>query len=585
MPLLPNEESPRLSPEEHVILNNHLHRYMKDLEAGVHRPIKDYERGVPSPVRPILRQQMSEIALVQKKQSGSLPEEPDLPIGMDEAEGQLLAKNYRTGVLLMLGAFGCFLIKNLTDGFYVNLEELPRRAILCATHFLVVTASLVITILLWYPRIQRRLTRRAFRWMDSTMVVLACCFYLAYQFDQLYALQWSPPASPGHEADVIDHWGEGCTFRWVVFLAFYGVFIPNRFWRCVGFTFLIGFCPLALTGTLAVTVGPTGPFLDMLLEQAIWIFIVGMGIAIYAGAKINKLKRRMEEFRTRCMYHSIEELPHNGGNVRICRAEHARLRRKVIIKFFFPQEGSELELRQFQAEAQKSGKLHSPNNICIYDYGINEYGEFFYAMEDLDGDNLSGFDLQKYVMINGPQSPVIVSNLLRQASVGLEEAHSLGLIHGDIKPSNLFLVQNYGGLQNHLKVIDYGLVRPQVEAGSSTFRGIISGTFPYMAPEQRAGENWGQYTDVYGLGCVGLFLLTGQTPLAPTLSEVLQAPSLEEQASKLRDLFAEVPSDLANVLFRCLQPNPNERYDSVASFRKNLDACQCAKQPLQERVD
>ena len=155
---------------------------------------------------------------------------------------------------------------------------------------------------------------------------------------------------------------------------------------------------------------------------------------------------------------------------------------------------------------QLTSQLTHPNTIAIFDYGRTPDGVFYYAMEHLDGLNLE--DLARH---DGPQPAGRVVHLMRQIAGSLAEAHDTGMVHRDIKPSNVILVPERGGAPDVAKVVDFGLVKEMDESAWRTQEGRVFGTPHYLSPEAiSSSEPVGPASDLYSLGCVGYFLLTGQ---------------------------------------------------------------------------
>ena len=174
--------------------------------------------------------------------------------------------------------------------------------------------------------------------------------------------------------------------------------------------------------------------------------------------------------------------------------------------------------------------------MALYDFGTSDDGSLFYAMELLEG-----FDAQALVERHGPLPPGLVVSLLRQACDSLEEAHDAGMVHRDIKPNNLFVCR-LGKQVDFVKVLDFGLVKAAINPGQAqlTQQGDTSGT-PALC--RRAGPRRGDRAraDIYALGCVAYFLLTGalvfeeSTPMATAVAHVQQAPVPPSRRSELPD--------------------------------------------------
>jgi serine/threonine-protein kinase len=233
-------------------------------------------------------------------------------------------------------------------------------------------------------------------------------------------------------------------------------------------------------------------------------------------------------------------------------------------------------LKRFEREARAASRLSHENTIRVLDFGVTEDGVRYIAMELLHGLNLDAI-----VRTYGPIPPARAVHLIRQACGSLSEAHAKGIVHRDLKPANLFVVQGDGG-EDRLKVLDFGLARvlrgPATASSPSpvTPEGIICGTPAFISPEAVSGEGIDARSDVYSLGAVLYFLVTG-TVVFPHLSiaeSVLahlgRAP---EPPSKRVD---GVPRDLERVILRCLEKSPGERYPTVDALDRDLGACKDA---------
>ena len=209
----------------------------------------------------------------------------------------------------------------------------------------------------------------------------------------------------------------------------------------------------------------------------------------------------------------------------------------------------------------------------VYDYGRAADGSFYYVMEYLDGPTL-----EELVRRAGPLPPGRVVYLLRQLCGALAEAHAAGLVHRDLKPGNV-IVATLGGQRDVAKLLDFGLVQDlSADAeGRLTRTGTVLGTPDYMSPEQAAGESAvDAHSDVYGLGAVAFFALTGRPPFQGKTFGQLLAAHRSEPPPSLTDLRPDVPADLSAVVARCLAKNPAARYPSAAAVDGELAACGCA---------
>jgi len=258
-----------------------------------------------------------------------------------------------------------------------------------------------------------------------------------------------------------------------------------------------------------------------------------------------------------------------GAISNVYLAQHRMLKRPAAVKVLKTQSTTEEWTARFQREVQLTSGLHHPNTITIYDYGSGPGGEFYYAMEYLEGLSLADL-VERY----GPVPPARTAFILRQACASLWEAHSCGLVHRDIKPQNIMLC-DIRGERDFVKVLDFGLVK---QIGGSQTRDLtahmrILGTPLYMSPERirNPGDADGR-ADIYALGAVGFFLLTGQrlfeteTEHDLTYQVLHTVPRLASACSP----FA-VPAELDVLIGRCVEKDPAARPQSIAEVASILD--------------
>ncbi len=265
-----------------------------------------------------------------------------------------------------------------------------------------------------------------------------------------------------------------------------------------------------------------------------------------------------------------------GGYGQVWRAQHDALERDAALKILRVDKDTgpdeqDARLRRFMKEARITSQLTSPHTVKVYDYGINPTGVAYSVMELLDGE-----DLGSYVKRVGalPEEQVIAIAL--QICDSLGEAHECGLVHRDIKPGNVFLVGGVDGVQ--VKVLDFGIAdfkeRLSV-SGSVTERQI--GTPPFMPPEAFMGGRIDARSDIYELGCVLYFLLSGrqvferQTVMATALAHVQEKPEPISSVSA-----HPVPAELEAVVLRCLEKSPAKRYQSIDELEDALRRVQDA---------
>jgi len=305
------------------------------------------------------------------------------------------------------------------------------------------------------------------------------------------------------------------------------------------------------------------------------IFLLTLAaISSFATRTISKLRSEVIEARRFGQYRLGERIG-SGGMGEVFLAEHELLKRPCAVKLIRP----EVVLRagtieRFEREVRINATLSHPNTVEIFDYGRTEDGTYYYVME-----YLPGMSLADLVERHGPLPPARAIYLLRQVALALGEAHEAGLIHRDIKPSNIFAAQR-GGMDDVAKLLDFGLVRPESTVASSpraSDEGQILGTPLYMSPEQATGSRvLDARSDIYSLGAVAYFLLTGQPPFnAETAIEAIIAHT-RDPVVPLSRIRAEVSADLDAVVLRCLSKSPDERFPTAEALEIALGRCAAA---------
>jgi serine/threonine-protein kinase len=243
-------------------------------------------------------------------------------------------------------------------------------------------------------------------------------------------------------------------------------------------------------------------------------------------------------------------------------AEHVLLRRPCAVKLIRPERlGDPSILRRFLREVQVTATLTHPNTVQVFDYGQTGEGTLYYAME-----YLSGLSLDEVVARHGPLPPARVVFLLRQLCGALAEAHAAGLIHRDIKPGNVLLCYR-GGLADVVKLLDFGLVHRPTETGDEsrlTQPGLVFGTPAYVSPEQAAPQaDVDARSDIYSMGAVAYFLLTGRPPFVRGSVVQTLAAHISEPLVPSADFHEWVPSDLRG----CRPAQVGERADGTLPRR------------------
>jgi len=320
---------------------------------------------------------------------------------------------------------------------------------------------------------------------------------------------------------------------------------------------------------------------NIALILAVWLAFTTMTCAITSRI-IHSLHVEVRAARQLGQY-TLEQKIGEGGMGEVYRASHALMRRPTAIKLLRPDRADAAAVARFEREVQLTARLTHPNTITLFDYGRTPEGVFYYAMELLDGATLKDI-----VRADGPMPPERVIHVLRMVAGSLHEAHQLGLIHRDIKPSNIVLCER-GGEPDVAKVLDFGLVKPlrvEPDQAALTRTDSITGTPLYMSPESiLVPEAMDTRSDLYSVGALGYFLLTGQHVFEGRsvievcghhLHSVPVAPSVR--------MGETIPEDLEQIVLECLEKDPERRPQSAAELRVRLDGCGAAGQWTTERA-
>ena len=301
-------------------------------------------------------------------------------------------------------------------------------------------------------------------------------------------------------------------------------------------------------------------------------------LAVVPARILYRLGREIREARALGSYQLVERLG-EGGMGEVWLARHRLLARSAAIKLIRPEvlndstrDQAAITLDRFEREAQATAALTSPHTIRLFDFGLTDEGTFYYAMELLDGR-----DLESLIREFGPLAPARAMHLVRQVCRSLAEAHAIGLIHRDIKPANIYVCRM--GLEyDFVKVLDFGLVKHEQPADAATR--LTSGPFTlgtpaYMAPETILGDgDVDRRVDVYAVGCVAYFLLTGErvfdaaSPMKLLMQHVQVDPRPPSDRSRQR-----ISRDVDDFVMACLNKNPARRPASAEELIHMACAC------------
>jgi hypothetical protein len=312
------------------------------------------------------------------------------------------------------------------------------------------------------------------------------------------------------------------------------------------------------------------------LRRAIWsllgLLVLSAGGILLATNVVARQQRRLEKAQkaiTQLGQYTLEEKIGAGGMGSVYRARHAFLRRPTAVKMLNTDNVTEDSLARFEREVQLTSRLYHPNTIAVYDYGKTSEGVFYYAMEYLEG-----FNLEDLVKKCGPLPEGRVIAILQQVCGSLAEAHDIGLIHRDIKPANIVLISR-SGLADFVKVLDFGLVKAvnTDEAAKLTQANVTVGTPHYLSPEAvERPDSVTALSDVYAIGAVGYFLLTGTPVFAgKTVMEICMKHVRAMADSPSVRLGRPVSPDLEALILRCLAKNPKDRPSGARVLAEALD--------------
>jgi serine/threonine-protein kinase len=300
-----------------------------------------------------------------------------------------------------------------------------------------------------------------------------------------------------------------------------------------------------------------------------------VGVAGVISHVVTQLGRQVTKAREMGSYR-LGDLLGRGGMGEVYKATHTMLARPAAVKLIRPEtlgasdsDAAQLALKRFSREAEAAANLRSPHTVEVYDFGVTEDQTLYYVMEMLDG-----MDLESLVRQYGPVPPGRAIYLVRQVCESLEEAHRAGLVHRDIKPANIH-VGRAGIRHDFVKVLDFGLVKPvkksMPDESLITAAGLALGTPAYMAPELALGEEVDGRADIYALGCVAYFLLTGRLVFEAENTMRLMVKHIEEKPVPPSQRASQaIPESLDGAILSALAKDPAARTPSAAAFAAAL---------------
>lgn len=307
---------------------------------------------------------------------------------------------------------------------------------------------------------------------------------------------------------------------------------------------------------------------SLLILSAIAIFIFTLVVA-----RLQRLSREAVIEAQQLGQYTLDEKLGEGGMGVVYKGHHSMLRRPTAIKLLHAEKVNETSIARFEREVQITCQLNHANTIAIYDYGRTPEGVFYYAMEYLDG-----IDLQDLVIEYGPQDEARVIHILQQMCGSLYEAHSQGLVHRDIKPANVMLNRR-GCEPDVVKVLDFGLVKAVEQSAERQVAGnALAGTPLYMSPESiQAPMSVDARSDIYAVGAVGYFLITGHPVFeAGNLSDLCHKHIDELPLPPSKRGGITISSQLEDALMGCLEKSRAKRPQTARDLSLLLAACPAA---------
>jgi hypothetical protein len=335
---------------------------------------------------------------------------------------------------------------------------------------------------------------------------------------------------------------------------------------------------------------PGFPKLLIAVNSLLWL-IIAVSLSTVTSRTIYGLRQQVKEASEIGQY-TLEEKIGSGGMGEVWRARHRMLIRPAAVKLVSARElGStpsrepELRLRRFEREARATAGLKSPHTVQLYDFGVTDDGTLYYVMELLDGMNLDTL-VERF----GPLPAERAIHLMLQVCASLDDAHQNGLVHRDIKPANI-VVSRVGADWDFVKVLDFGLVK--LESPRQSDEGLrltaddnVSGTPAFIAPEVVLGAPTDHRVDIYALGCVAYWLLTGKLVFeGPGIVKVMADHIHTPPTSPSSRSEVSIPPELDALILECLEKDPDRRPASASALQSRLRAIAVATPWTRERAE
>ncbi|MBX9788673.1 MAG: serine/threonine protein kinase [Pirellulales bacterium] len=471
--------------------------------------------------------------------------------GLSDQTRLLLRARLRVAAPLVLGGSTVFLIYALITG---SMRMSSKQGYASWLHIALVPVTALATYVLWRPALP---SWRMLRLAEAAVFGMPALVLLA--------LDGGNPVNRNPLSISAAAWC-GLIFT-------YGMFIPNPWQRGARVLVALALAPILLWGVQVWGASQVPAGQIQLLTAAGLLLLTSAVVAVYGTYVTNNLRLQAFEARQLGQYR-LRELLGSGGMGDVYLAEHQLLKRPCAIKLIDPRRAADNEAQlRFEREVRATARLSHWNTVEIFDYGRTDDGMFYYVMEFLPG-----LTLQEIVERHGPLPAPRVVDLLRQACDALREAHAQGLIHRDLKPGNLFASER-GGVFDVVKLMDFGVVELMGEGEARPWGPSprLAGSPLYMAPEQAlGGHEPDARSDIYSLGAVAYYLLTGQPPFTGERPIKVLIAHAHDPVRPPSELVPNVPPDLEAVVLKALAKNPDERFADAASFEASLAATSVA---------